>query len=285
MGHGVLRGTQGTAYGGRVNRITTTIRAAIAIALLLIVASTQVAALPAQSSTAQPAQAGPANATLATLTGTVYDPLGAPIEDMTIVMESGPFGSGVFGSTRTDKAGRYTFDRLVPGVYIISTSVHFAPTITVLLNEGQRVEQDIRLEVDGVAASYSVCIDCPQEEPRYTPPQSIVAEFARDREAAAAQSSTAAEPVLGWDYYEPDVRVTDVIRARGLTGHVVVEGRIDIDGAVRNLSVTSSPHRELSAAALAALEGEKWRPATVQGISVAVPLRITIEFRRRRGRP
>jgi TonB family protein len=268
---------------GRVSRTATQIGVAIALALLLIVASTRIAASPVPSPRAQPAQAAPADATHATLTGIVYDPLGAPVEGMSVSMESGPFGSGVFGATRTDKAGRYTFERLPPGVYVISAPVDFAPTITVSLNEGQRVEQDVRLEVDGVAAIYSVCIDCPQDGWRYTPPQSIVAEFARDREVASQQSSTAAEPVVGWDFYEPDVRITDAIRARGLTGDVVLEGRIDIDGAVRNLSVTSSSHRELSTAALAALDGEKWRPATVHGVSVAVPLRLTIEFRHRGG--
>ncbi len=61
---------------------------------------------------AQPSQA--------TLIGTVYDPLGAPVEGMLVYVESGPFGSGVSEETHTDKAGQYRFEKLPPGVYTIS---------------------------------------------------------------------------------------------------------------------------------------------------------------------
>jgi TonB family protein len=76
--------------------------------------------------------------------------------------------------------------------------------------------------------------------------------------------------------------VTDAIRERGLTGTVVLEARVETDGAVKNVTVVSSPHAELSAAAAAALQNEQWNAATVRGRAVAVPLRLTIEFVRAR---
>jgi TonB family protein len=123
-------------------------------------------------------------------------------------------------------------------------------------------------------------VDC-DPSPRYVPPDSLVREFASDREAAAKQSVRGAEPTGGWEYYEPDVGVTDAIRERGLTGAVVLEARVEPDGVVTNVRVVSSPHAELSAAAAAALHRERWNAATVRGVAVAAPLRLTIEFVRR----
>jgi TonB family protein len=215
-----------------------------------------------------------------TLTGTVYDPVGAPVEGMLVSIESGPFGSGVADEMRTDKAGQYRFEKLPPGVYTILVPVEFVAPIEVSLDAGQVIRRDIRLHIEEVIGTFSVCVDCARA-PRYTPPDSLVNEFASDREAAQKQSVTIAEPAVGWESYEPDVRVTDAIRERGLTGAVVLEARVEADGAVKNVTVVSSPHAELSAAAVAALQRERWNAATVRGVPVAAPLRLTIEFVRR----
>ncbi|HEY9462394.1 MAG TPA: TonB family protein [Vicinamibacterales bacterium] len=219
-----------------------------------------------------------AQASRATLMGTVYDPLGEPIEGMLVYLESGAFGSGVSDETRTNKAGEYRFEKLPPGVYTISVPIEFAQPVEVALDEGKLVRQDIRMHIEQVAATFSVCIDCGPAVPRYVPPDSLVKEFATDRDAAAKQSVRGAEPAVGWEYYQPDVRVTDVIRARGLTGAVVLEMRIETDGAIKDVTVVSSPHAELSAAAVAAVQNDRWNAATVRGVPLAVPQRLTIDF-------
>lgn len=215
-----------------------------------------------------------------TLTGTVYDPLGAPVEGMLVSIESGPFGSGVADEMRTDKAGQYRFEKLPPGVYTILVPIEFAPVIEVSLDGGDVVRRDIRIHLEEVVGLYSVCVDC-APVPRYTPPASLVKEFAADRDAVSKQSLTNAEPAVGWEFYEPDVRVTDTIRERGLTGAVVLETRVETDGWVKTVTVVSSPHDDLSAAAVAALQRERWNAAMVRGVPVAAPLRLTIEFVRR----
>ena len=237
------------------------------VVLFLAIASAQVVPAYAQSS--------------GTLTGTVYDPLGAPVEGMLVYIESGPFGSGVADETRTDKAGQYRFEKLSPGVYTITMPIEFAPSIEVSLDAGQLVRRDIRMHIEEVTGTFSVCVDCGQPVPRYAPPESLVKEFANDRDAAAKQSVRGAEPAGGWEYYQPDVRVTDTIRERGLTGTVILEARVETDGVVKRVTIVSSPHPELSAAAVAALQNERWNAATVRGMPVAVPLRLTIEFVRR----
>jgi TonB family protein len=216
----------------------------------------------------------------ATLEGTVYDPLGAPVEGILVFIESGAFGSGISDERRTDKAGRYVFDRLPPGVYVMTVSVDAAPDLSVALESGQRLRQDIRMQLEEVTATFAVCVDCPATAQTYSPPESLVREFALDREAAAKQPVIGAEPPRGWALYLPDVQVSDTMRQRGLTGTVVLEGRIDADGLVKHVKVASSAHPELGAAATAALEKDTWKPATVYGTPVAVPFRIVVEFMR-----
>lgn len=213
-----------------------------------------------------------------TLTGAVYNPLGVPLPGVVISIESGPFGSGTFAEVVTDAAGRYTFDRLPPGVYTISSAV--GESFEVSLATDQVVRRDIRMHIDEVIGTFSVCIDCDAAAPKYTPPDSLVSEFTADRNASKTTVS-GAEPVVGWEYYEPDVRVTEAIRDARLTGTVVIEARVETDGVVKNVTVVSSPHPELGVAVRAALERERWTPAMVYGEPVAGPLRLTIEFVRR----
>jgi TonB family protein len=242
--------------------------ARIASAVVLCLATTSV-----------PGLARDAQSSRATLTGTVYDPVGAPVEGVRVAIESGPFGSGVSDETVTDTAGHYRFERLPPGLYTITSPDDFAPPIEVALDAGQLVRQDIQMRLDEVTGFFSVCVDCAPAS-RYAPPDSLVREFAADREAAATHSAIGAEPSVGWEYYEPDVRITPAIRDRGLTGTVVLDARIETDGTVKQVTVASSPHDELSAAAVAAITAERWNPAMVRGVPVAVPVRLTIEFLR-----
>src|SRR5262245_40486105 len=72
-----------------------------------------------------------------TLPGTVYDPLGAPVEGMLVSIESGPFGSGVADEMQTDKAGQYRFEKLPPGVYTILVPIEFMSPLEVSLDAGQ----------------------------------------------------------------------------------------------------------------------------------------------------
>lgn len=212
-----------------------------------------------------------------TLTGVVYNPLAVPLPGVLISIESGPFGSGTFAEVVTDAAGRYTFDRLPPGVYTISSSI--GESFEVSLSTDQVLRRDIRMQIDEVSGTFSVCIDC--DTPlKYMPPDSLVSEFTADRNATKT-TVAGAEPAVGWEYYEPDVRVTAAIREGRLTGTVVIEARVERDGTVKNVTVVSSPHPELSAAVRAALERETWKPAMVYGERVAAPLRLTIEFLRR----
>ena len=124
------------------------LRASVAVAVVfLMLAAVQSLVVDAQQSRG-------------TLTGTVYDPLGAPIEGMLVSIESGPFGSGVADEMRTDKAGQYRFEKLPPGVYTIVVPIEFVPAIEVSLDAGQVIRRDIRMHIEEVIGTFSVCVDC-----------------------------------------------------------------------------------------------------------------------------
>jgi protocatechuate 3,4-dioxygenase beta subunit len=110
------------------------------VVLLVAMASSrlQVSAAPARHQQPGSETSRTPDPARATLMGTIYDPLGAPVQGMVVSIENGPFGSGVTEETTTDTGGRYAFEKLPPGVYTISLPIDFAPTTEVALRGGHR---------------------------------------------------------------------------------------------------------------------------------------------------
>lgn len=57
------------------------------------------------------------------------------------------------------------------------------------------------MEVETLTDTFTVCADCPPEIDTYVPPDSLVAEFQRDRMDASNQPVKGPEPVDGWESY------------------------------------------------------------------------------------
>ena len=68
-------------------------------------------------------------------------------------------------------------------------------------------------------------------------------------------------------------------RAGGITGEVVVQGIVGLDGRLRDLEVVRTDHELLAASALEALREWRFQPATLQGRPVEVYHTITQRFR------
>ena len=118
----------------------------------------------------------------------------------------------------------------------------------------------------------------PAEIDTYVPPDSLVAEFQRDREASWNQPVRGPEPVGGWEFYWSRLPVYPrSLKDARLEGRVVVEGRIGTDGFASGLRVVSDVHPALASAALEAVQAERWEPGRVRGVAVEVPLRMTID--------
>jgi len=212
----------------------------------------------------------------ARLAGRLVDPFGGAVENVKLYLER------VWGEShegQTDQAGHFVFDALHPGTYLLAAPMDFVPPTTIVIKRGEFVERDIRMEIDTLTDSFTVCADCPPEIDTYVPPDSLVAEFQRDREASWNQPVRGPEPVGGWEFYWSRLpEYPRSLKDARLEGKVVVEGRIGTDGFASGLRVVSDVHPALASAALDAVQAERWEPGRVRGVAVEVPLRMTIDY-------
>ena len=222
--------------------------------------------------------AAQSNATrAANLIITVLDPLGAPAADVLLLIENGAFQVPFTAQGRTDRSGRYRV-RVPAGSFSVSALVDFFPATRVDVPLGRTVERTIRMEVGETIGSYSICIDCAASQ-SYVPPATIVEDFRNDRQDPSNELVSAAEPQVGWEFFQP--QAPDSLRRLGSSapvGTVVVEGRIGVDGRAVELRTASTVDPLLKAAAETTLAETRWRPATVRGKPVPSPLRLTFVY-------
>jgi hypothetical protein len=181
----------------------------------------------------------------------------------------------LFGHGFTDAHGRYTVS-LPAGTYLFSALIDFFPQTEVTLRAGDRLSQDVRMQLEPMTGSFTVCIDCRES---VTPVSMSVAEdLQRDRENYATALTRTAEPADGWERYRVDVPSSLRQRERSVAGNVTVAGRVGIDGRLNDLRAVSSAHPALSEAALAALAAQRWVPARIRSTAVEVEVLLELQF-------
>jgi beta-lactamase regulating signal transducer with metallopeptidase domain len=212
----------------------------------------------------------------ATLSLTVYDPLGQTAAGVPLVFEQGAFQEGaLFGHGFTDSAGRYTVS-LPAGTYLFSALIDFFPPTEITLRQGEALSRDVRMQLEPMTGAFTVCIDCRES---MTPLPSAPAEdLQRDREHYASALTRTAEPADGWEQYRVDVPSSLRQLDRSVAGDVRVAGRVGIDGRLNNLRAVSSAHPALAEAALAALRTQRWTPARIRSTAVEVDALIELQY-------
>lgn len=243
-----------------------------ALAALVATAAWVQADAQANSQTRSTARRGE----LATLTLTVFDPLGQKAGAVPLVFEQGAFQEGtLFGHGFTDSDGRYTLS-LPAGTYLFSALIDFFPPTEITLRAGDRVERDVRMQLEPMTGAFTVCIDC---RAGVAPvPETVAEDLQRDRESYAAALTRTAEPADGWERYRLDVPASLRQLGRSVAGNVTVAGRVGLDGRLTNLRVVSSAHPALSKAALDALAAQRWVPARVRSTPVEVDALIELQY-------
>jgi beta-lactamase regulating signal transducer with metallopeptidase domain len=271
-------GASGPSLTNRVRRLVTTPPRTPRPAAGGLVAALSVLAIVACMATWVQGQTQPAlrSRDAATLSLTVYDPLGQPAAGVPLVFEQGAFQEGaLFGHGFTDGNGRYTVS-LPSGTYLFSALIDFFPPTEVTLRAGERLSQDVRMQLEPMMGSFTVCIDCRDSVTPVSP--SVAEDLQRDRENYATALTRTAEPADGWERYRVDVPSSLRQRDRSVAGNVTIAGRVGIDGRLNNLRAVSSAHPALSDAALAALAAQRWVPARIRSTAVEVDVLIELQF-------
>jgi beta-lactamase regulating signal transducer with metallopeptidase domain len=223
----------------------------------------------------------------ARLSGVLYDPFGQPLGGVTIGIESLRFGNPpvpprstpFFRAKATDANGRFTFDRVPPGLYgLAAPATDFVPGEQLVLHADEQVTRDIHMRIEPATATITVCRDCSPQSNAFELPESIRRELERDEQIALSAPVAAPEPVTQVLTGEVASPYPPSLAGRSLEGHVVVEGVIGADGAGQTMRVTSETHPALGVAAMQLLASERWKPAFVRGVAVDAPFRVEVRF-------
>jgi TonB family protein len=211
----------------------------------------------------------------ASLSGTLYDPLGQPADHVTLTLG---VVDGVDPRTlRTDANGRYRFEGIQPArLWLTTPATDFVTPAVIEVKLGENA-LDVHLGVDETAATWRVCANCKAAD--WTLPGSIRGSFTSTRDEASVAIVSPAEPEEGWDAFnERPLPYSAAMKASKLEGTVTIDGKIMTDGTSASLQVRSSTDPRLTDAALALVQQQRWRPARVRTTPVDVPLHATVEF-------
>jgi hypothetical protein len=223
----------------------------------------------------------------ASLSGVLYDPFGRPLEGVVLGLESLQLGdppvparsTPFFRTVKTDANGRYSFNRVPPGLYgLVAPVSDFFEGDQLVLRRNERITRDIHMRITSTAAAITACRDCQPGTVAFDLPDSIRQELARDEQLAVSAPVSAAEPISKALAGEIGAPYPPGVRDTSLEGHVVVEGMIGVDGSSHAMRVTSSTHAALATAAIEILASERWKPAYVRGVAVEAPFRVDVDF-------
>lgn len=223
----------------------------------------------------------------ARLSGVLYDPFGRPLGGVTLGIESLQFGNPpipprstpFFRAKETDANGRFTFERVPPGLYgLAAPATDFVPGEQIVLRADEQVTRDVHMRIEPATATVTVCRDCPSRTNAFEVPESIRREFERDEQLALSAPVTAPEPETGALTGDVVPLYPQSLRGRRIEGRVVVEGVIAPNGTSQNMRVTSATDEALGAAAMEVLALERWKPAFVRGVAVDAPFRVEVTF-------
>ena len=213
------------------------------------------------------AQAGSAR-----VSGSVADPSGAPLPDVTVSLTHR--SSGVTHAAPTDQAGAFSFPTLVPGEYLVETrAVGFAAVKdTLTLAPGDSTQRDFRLNIGSIEETITV-----GEPVAGARPARVKVDVAGFLERFRGQR------------LQPPIKLThtapiypQALQAAGIEGQVVLAGRVAADGSVTGIEVVTPAHQDLVSAATDAARQWRFEPTRLWGTPVEVPIKMTFNFRAQR---
>ncbi len=231
----------------------------------------------------EPQRRAPVGAPAGHFTGVVLDPTGVPVPGLLLIVGPEPCRTRTersncsFDGTweRTDRFGRFRFERLPVGRFHLVSQVDYFPGEEFSIARDETTEQTITMRVLPLEQEFTICAQCPP----LIVSDSLAKEFAADAIDALDHPVSAPRPAAGWELYAPGNGVyPPELLDDNVQGSVVVEGTIGVDGVPSDMKVDVAAHPRLARAAMTALAAEVWEPGRIRGTAVEVPFRFLIRY-------
>lgn len=218
------------------------------------------------------AAVGTAQSAFATLSGSVYDSLGASIPNATVTLSNAERGSKY--EIHSDATGSFEFVGLPPGNYMVEGHVPgFATTSDAVIIAGNNLHQDLRLQLGTLEETIVV-----QETNGASPPRSPSKTVApRANSCVASQFGGKIRP----PYKIKDVapQYPESLRRSGVDGVVSLQARIGLDGFPTDIEVIDSPHPLLSDAAFTAVREWQFDQTLLNCVPIEPPMTVRVTFK------
>lgn len=250
-------------------------RSAIAAALLLLSISVTGAAL---------------GQSFSTVGGTIVDSSNAPVPGVTVTLTN-PQTEARY-EVKSDRSGRYEFVGLPPAEYGLEAKLPgFSTLKRRVAVAGQNVQQDLALELGSLQETITVRSGGSRDGDRDSDRASAARrkQTTSERAAACAARDKGVAAGVGGSI-NPPAKLVDArplyppaLADAGVEGTVQLEARIGPDGNVEpDIRVVSSPHAELSRAAIDAVRQWEFDATLLNCVPVTATMGVTVEFQRAR---
>ena len=221
------------------------------------------------------------------LTGTVLDSTNRVLPQTRVVLTD--TARQATYTIRTDAAGRFEFVGLPPASYELSVTRPGFATFTESLAIADSAERDIRLDVGTLEETIAVTNQPPVPGP--SDPAAIQRrEEGRQRFASMRQKEMdrcaggGAGAATGGRILPP-AKVQDVrplypatLIGSNIGGTVTMDAVIGTDGTVQDVKNVNGPHRDLEAAAVAAVRQWQFTPTLLNCEPINVSMKVTTTF-------
>lgn len=224
--------------------------------------------------------------TFSTLSGTVLDPQGLPLSQVTMVLANA--GTGSKYEVRTNGTGQYEFVGLPAADYRLEARVPgfrtFSEPITVA---NRNLIRDVTLQVGELEETITVTAG-PGGPPRVRSAEEVEQERRQLQRAAAACTPSSSEngPAIGGKI-KPPLKIKHVppqypeaLKVAGVGGNVLMNARIGVDGRVTEVRPIDDPavHPGLVAAAMDAVNGWEFSQTLLNCVPIEVSMKVNVWF-------
>jgi TonB family protein len=217
-----------------------------------------------------------------TLSGSVVDPTNGALAGVTLVLTNTQTEAKY--EVRSDRSGRYEFVGLAPGEYALQATLPgFAALKGKLTVGGSTLQRDFKLEVGTLMETVNV------RTRANSPPASSATSVGNRRvappEAPKCASVTGQDGTPMGGNIRPPLKIFDVrpyypasAVDAAAQGAVRLEARIGPDGNVEDVRTVSTPHADLTAAAVDAVRQWQFTPTYLNCVAIPVSMSVTVNF-------